>query len=215
MVAVENSIDGMVGESIRRIRKRENVFVTMEVYCPINLCLGGMENSKEEKLEEVYSHPKALGQCSEYLEKLGANKIPTKSTTAAIRIVKELGNPKVGVIAPKEAIEKNGLKVLKEGVQDEKNNYTIFWELSNKKEKGHCTALIVDLIDKPGALYEFLKPFARKGINLYAIHSWPENGKYWFLVKVRCSNEEIPWKELERRAEKIRDLGSYSIKSFL
>jgi len=233
LVAIENSVDSIVGETLRSIRERENVFVTREIYYPVVLCLGGVKSDcdaaeTERSLKVVYSYPKALNQCSRYLRHLKVNTIPTSSTTEAVRIVKELNDPSAGVIASEEAIVESGLELLKVGVQDVKDNYTVFWELSSRKGRGERTSLIADLKNKPGALYKFLEPFYEEDINLYAIHSWPKNSdlrrtlleadvnvkpalEYWFLLKVEASEEEIPFEKLEKRASRIRSLGSYDV----
>ena len=193
------------------------MFVTREIYYPVVLCLGTVKSdcedlSRAEKdLKVVYSHAKALNQCSRYLRRLKVRRIPTSSTTEAVRTVKELNDPSAGVIASKEAIVENGLELLKVGVQDVKDNYTVFWELGNRKTRGERTSLIVDLKDERGALYKFLEPFYEENINLYAIHSWPKNRGYWFLLKTEASEEEIPFAKLEKRARRIRSLGSYDV----
>jgi len=192
------------------------VFVTREIYYPVILCLGGVKSDcdaaeTERSLKVVYSYPKALNQCSRYLRHLKVNMIPTSSRTKAVRMVKELNDPSAGVIASEEAIVESGLELLKVGVQDVKDNYTVFWELSSRKTRGERTSLIADLKNKPGALYKFLEPFYEEDINLYAIHSWPKNRGYWFLLKVEASEEEIPFEKLEKRASRIRSLGSYDV----
>lgn len=211
IVPVENSIAGLVGEIIRKIREVDNVFINKEIYYPIKLCLGSLDNS-EEDIEIIYSHPKAIEQCSNYFSKRKIKIREAESTSEAAKKIKKSNKKETGVICAKEAIQEYGLNLLKENIQDDKNNYTVFWELSNKEKeidynKKIGTALIVDLEDKPGALFRFLNPFYEHEINLYFITSWPENGEYWFLIKME--SDKIP--KIKRVCKKYRCLGSYNI----
>ncbi len=70
-----------------------------------------------------------------YLRNLGVELKTTNSTAEAVEIVRELDNPSAGVIASEEAIKGYGLELLKCGVQDLKNNYSIFWELDTRERK--------------------------------------------------------------------------------
>ena len=218
LVPSENSIAGPVGEIIRKIRELDNIFINKEIRYPINLCLGALTDS-EDAIEIIYSHSKAIEQCRNYLNKRKVKIKETESTSEAAKIIKKVGKREAGVICAKEAIEKYGLNLLKENIQDHANNYTIFWELSNREKEIDYnekigTALIIDLEDKPGALYKFLEPFYENGINLYFINSWPENGEYWFLVKMEANKYEVPENKIKRVCKKYRYLGSYNIIDF-
>jgi prephenate dehydratase len=218
LVPSENSVAGPVGETIRKVRETENVFINKEIYYPINQCLGGLGNS-EEDIEIIYSHPKAIEQCINYLNKRDIKYKDAESTSEAAKTIKRYDKKSVGVICAREAIEEWGLNLLKENIQDNPSNYTVFWELSNKEKKiAHNekigTALIVDLENEPGALRRFLKPFDENGVNLYFINSWPENGEYWFLIKMEANKYRVPPIKIERICKKLRYLGSYNIIDF-
>jgi prephenate dehydratase len=218
LVPSENSIVGPVGEIIRKIREVDNIFINKEIYYPIKLCLGGLANS-EDDIEIIYSHPKAIEQCSNYLSKKSVQVREAESTSEAAKTIKKYSKKAVGVICAKEAIEEYGLNLLLENIQDNLSNYTVFWELSNKEKEIDYnekigTALIVDLENKVGALYKFLKPFYENGVNLYFINSWPENGEYWFLIKMEANKYRIPEIKIKRVCKKYRCLGSYNIIDF-
>jgi len=216
VVPSENSIAGPVGEVIRKIRDVNNIFITREIYYPIKLCLGGLGSEKD--IEVIYSHPKAIQQCGDYLSEIGAKVKAVESTSEAAKTAKKYGK-KAGVICAEDAIKKYQLNLLKENVQDNLNNYTIFWELSNKEaeidnNKRIGTALIVDLENKVGALYKFLEIFYEEGVNLYFINSWPENGEYWFLIKTESDKNRPSPSKIEKFCKKFRYLGTYNIIDF-
>ena len=217
LVPCENSIDGMVGETIRKIREIDNIYINREICYPIDLCLGGL--GKEEDVNVVHSHPKAINQCLNYLNEKGIIYKEVSSTSEAAKKVKEYGKDSIGVICSKEALKEYGLNLLKEKIQDNLNNYTIFWELSNEEispnyNKKIGTAMIVDLDNESGALYKFLKPFDDERINLYFINSWPEDGIYWciywFLIKTEADKDRPDPMKLKKECKKLRYLGSYN-----
>ena len=64
ILPVENSIEGTVGQSIDEIVKT-NLHAIGEVYLKVEHCLIG--RGKLGEVTKVYSHPQALGQCSDCL----------------------------------------------------------------------------------------------------------------------------------------------------
>ena len=215
LVPSENSIAGPVGEIIRKIRELDNIFINKEIRYPINLCLGALTDS-EDAIEIIYSHSKAIEQCRNYLNKRKVKIKETESTSEAAKIIKKVGKREAGVICAKEAIEKYGLNLLKENIQDHANNYTIFWELSNKEKEidynGKIgSALIVNLANNPRAVQRFIELFYEEGIERYSIIPWSENDEYWCLIKIEANG--IP-KNIEKICKKCRYLGSYNIIDF-
>lgn len=216
LVPCENSVAGPVGETIRKLRDKDNLYINKEIYAPINQCLGGLESSEENSINIIYSHQKALDQCRNYLDDNNIESVEAPSTSEAAKTIKEYEKTSIGVICAKEAIQKYKLKLLKENIQDYPNNYTVFWELSDEEkdldyDKKIGTAMIVDLDNEPGALLRFLKPFDENGVNLYFINSWPENREYWFLTKMEANKYRVHPIKLKRVCKKLRYLGSYNI----
>ncbi len=213
LVAIENSVDSIVGETLKKVREKGNINIAKEIYYPIIQCLGGVKGAKEKDLRVVYSHQKALAQTLEYLNKLSVTYKETNSTAEAAEIVNEFGEYSIGVVGSEESINYCGLELLRKNIQ-EKSAYTTFWELGRKKGDGDHTALIIDLKEDSGALYKFLEPIYKQELNLYALHSWPENGGYWFLIKIEESEKNIDFNQLNKETEEIRNLGSYNIIDF-
>lgn len=70
-------------------------------------------------IKEVHSHPQALGQCAQYLERNlpQAQMIPTKSTGAAIPHVLQSSDCSVAAIASAISAELHGLNVCAQSIQ--------------------------------------------------------------------------------------------------
>ena len=109
------------------------------------------------------------------------------STANAARYVTELSD--AAVIGNKILAEIYGLELLDTGIQDYTNNVTRFAVISKKDQlelMDNCkTSIIFSLKeDNPGSLYEILKEFAIRKLNLTKIESRPSKeglGKYLFL----------------------------------
>ena len=78
------------------------------------------------------------------------------------------------------------------------------------------SSLIYSTGNQPGALYETLKVFAEKGINLVKLESRPIHGKPWeymFYVDIEADIESASLKpvldELKKKTDYLRILGTY------
>ena len=88
LVPIENSTEGTVNMSIDKIFHDSNAKVVAEFVLPISQNL--LAVSKEQKIENIYSHPQALAQTRVYLRKFypQAQVEITESTSAAAEFVK-------------------------------------------------------------------------------------------------------------------------------
>jgi chorismate mutase/prephenate dehydratase len=139
------------------------------------------------------------------------------STTRAAEMAAE--DTSIAAIASKLAAEIYGLKIIKEHIEDNTNNFTRFLVISKKypSKSGHDkTSILFSIKDKAGALYEMLKPFAEHGISLTKIESRPSRKKPWeyhFFVDMEGHYEEenvrSAIEELEKTCLFVKILGAY------
>jgi prephenate dehydratase len=195
VVPVENSIEGSINE-IYDMLLQTRMSVIGEVYQRVTHCL--ITNRNMKMIRYVYSHPQALAQCREYLQKKGLKPVPAYDTAGAAKMIKENKMPNSAAIASKRAAELYGMKILDEGIEDRKNNYTRFLVLSSKKkmkmkrktrkkdDKGdlhddgpYKTSIIFSVRHVPGALFGILGEFAIRKINLTKIESRPTKETPW------------------------------------
>ena len=85
VLPVENSIEGTVGQSIDAITNT-SLHSIGEVYLKVEHCLIG--KGKLEDVKMVYSHPQALGQCSNFIHNRKLQTVPTYDTAVSVKIVK-------------------------------------------------------------------------------------------------------------------------------
>ena len=209
-VPVENSLGGGVSDTVELLRSEDNQ-ITAEVHLEIQHALISDRESIDD-IEKVKSHPQALTQCKEIIEKHDWETEETGSTAAA---VEQLSSGEAA-IASEIAGEINDKNILKKSVQDTETNKTRFFVLNGNPEPEEKTALVLEPgEDRPGLLHAMLSCFAGHQVNLTHIQSRPTKkqlGEYYFYVEAQAAGEtlENTVKCLETYA-KVKKLGEYSL----
>ncbi|MHC1567634.1 MAG: prephenate dehydratase [Candidatus Syntropharchaeia archaeon] len=215
IIPIENSLEGSVGITLDILREFDvNIIGEVSVQVKINL----LSKGNLSDIRVILSHPQALAQCRRFIRKNFRNvEIRTTGSTAhAAKLAEEF--EEMAALASEESAEKYNLKVLCENVQDQES-VTRFIVLGREKTKPtgrDKTSLLIYLSDRPGALYEVLGEFARRGINLTKIESRPSKkalGDYMFHIDCEGHFEEERIREallaIEKKVEMLKVLGSY------
>lgn len=214
IVPIENSLQGGVTEAIDTLVESKGIFIKKEIILKITQNLIANNNYKLNEIREVYSHPQALAQCRNYIEKNLHNAIINQISSTALG-AKEIKNKDYcACIANKSCVKEYELKLLEENIQDNDFNQTKFWVLSKTaNEKGNKMSIMFSTKHESGALYKVLGLFYKNNINLTKIESRPAKtvlGEYIFLVDLE-TNEKIDEtiEVLENECEYIKILGRY------
>jgi len=184
VLPIENSIEGSVNQ-VYDLLLTSDLMICGEVVLKIEHCLIGNPNSDLNYVKRVYSHPQALAQCSEFLESLKCEVIPTYDTAGSVKIVKERGLTDEAAIANEKTAEIYGMKILARNISNSPYNYTRFVVISKKDAPpsgNDKTSIIFSVKHAPGALYKALGVFARRRINLTKIESRPTKEKPWEYI---------------------------------
>ncbi|HEC56341.1 MAG TPA: prephenate dehydratase [Candidatus Syntrophoarchaeum butanivorans] len=220
VIPIENSLEGSVGVTLDLLRECDLTIVG-EVLVLVRFNLLVREKTNPGNIRMIVSHPHALGQCRRFLREhfKGVETRTVGSTAHAAKLAEEFD----GVAALASAISgiKYNLKPLFEDVQDHRS-VTRFVVLAKGREVrtsptgNDKTSILVELHDKPGALYELLGIFAARGINLTRIESRPSKraiGDYIFYIDFEGHvQDEIVRDALDEVRNNVADLvifGSY------
>ena len=218
ILPIENSIEGIVIPSIDNlINGHSNCVIEGEIILSIVQNLIGRGGLSEVK--EIISHPQALAQCANLIEKLEAKTKSSDSTSAGVELVSKDNRFDLAAVGTKSAAKIYGLKIIKGNIQDSNNNVTRFIILGHDikyKTDADKTSLIFELNDESGALFRVLEVFATSDINMTNIVSRPSRkglGKYVFWVDIeghQLDNEiDIALQKIKERTNFLKILGSY------
>jgi prephenate dehydratase len=223
-VPVENSIVGPVGVNNDLLLERK-VFATAESYFPIEHCLLGREGERVLDVKAVCSHPVALAQCRDFLDRHGMRPVLEYDTAGAAEIVARRKAPGEAAIASRGCAGIYGLAVLAENIQTVQNNITRFlafrrgdWGAGALAAGALKTSLAFAVHHHPGALLDCLKLFAEHEINLTRLESRPVPAnpfEYVFFVDLLGGPGDdavgAALSELHSAARQVKVIGSYAV----
>lgn len=220
-VPVENSSNGPVKEIYDLLRIKNVKIVKSDRLC-IRHELIGLPGTKSEEIKEIRSHRQALGQCSEYLKKLGADVtvVPYPNTAMAAKSVADGKDKSVAAIASHSVCEIYGLETVEENIQNSDNNYTRFICISQKAEiypGANRISFVVECENRPGALYSIIAKLAALGTDILKLENYPIVGRnfdYVFFFEIAASVKDektlAMLESIEYECKKLIFLGNYS-----
>lgn len=218
VVPIENSRDGVVGETLDLLGKG-SVKIVAELYMPIHMAFVS-KSDKLQHIKRIYSKDKGFGQCREFLAEHGLDgieHIPVESTAKAAILASK--DPESAAICSHIAAKLYGIPTLFENIEDMHNNATRFFILSDFKNAPSGedkTSVLVRLKDaqESGALFRFLEDFNKADISLSKIESRPardnEGFGYWFFIDFFGHiDEEAVQQIMTKHTDEVTWLGSY------
>ncbi len=218
VVPIENSTEGAVSHTL-------DLFADS----PLKICaqvLLRIENNllasiPREEITTLVSHPQVFGQCGEWIHRNfpGAELIEVSSTATAAKMAAEKAGEGYAALGGSLLAELHGLKVLESAIQDSTTNTTRFLVIGEKTcppTGNDRTSIMFSVRDKPGSLYDALKPFYEFKINMSKIESRPSKRREWeyfFFVDMvgHCEDQKLlkALEELEKHCSFVKLLGSY------
>jgi prephenate dehydratase len=181
VMAIENSIAGSLLKNYQLIRDY-HLRIIGEIYIHIQMNLMVSPGVKRQDITDIYSHPVALQQCVEYIEKYfpEARLHEGMDTAASAKKVAEEKLKNGAAIANLRSADMYHLEVLESGIETNKKNYTRFVILSkhgNPTAGTNKASICFEVGHYHGALAKVLNIFAENEINLNKIQSVPILGK--------------------------------------
>jgi chorismate mutase/prephenate dehydratase len=217
VVPIENSIEGVVATTLDAIYEY-GLKVCGEIYEAISHHLMN-QTGKLEDIKKILSHPQAIAQCRKWLrKKLPSVPIETVSSTAFAAKWAAVDET-VAAIASLMAAKIYHLQIVAKNIEDLRGNSTRFWiigKIEMPPSGEDKTSLIFSVADKPGALFEVLKCFAERKINLTKIESRPSKNEPWkYIFFLDCEGHikdpEVAdcLEEMQKYCIQVVWLGSY------
>ena len=187
MVAIVNTIAGSLLHNYELLRD-SGMQIVGEHKLRISHSIMCLPDDEWTDITEVNSHPVALMQCREFLKQHPDLKVVEADDTAgAAKDISERRLRGHAAICSKFAASLYGMKVLEEGIETNKHNFTRFlvlcdpWkaeEICNPR-KSNKASMVFSLPHNEGSLSQVLSIFSFYKINLTKIQSLPIIGREW------------------------------------
>jgi len=183
VMAIENSIAGSILPNYNLIQK-SNLRIVGEIYLQIRQNLMVNPGVTLKDIREVHSHPMAIQQCLEYLDKYDWKLIETEDTALSAKHVHQHRSKHIAAIASKLAADLFGLHMIAPNIHTMKNNYTRFLiiqreDIAIKVENADKASVNFHTDHSQGSLARVLTKIADGGINLSKLQSFPIPGSDW------------------------------------
>ena len=187
LVAIENTIAGSLLHNYELLRE-SGATIIGEHKLHISHSIMCLPDEDWDDLKEVNSHPVALMQCLDFLNKhRHLKKVEVSDTAGAAADISRGQLHGHAAICHKDAAEIYGMKVLQEGIETNKHNFTRFLVLANPQQAiglrnlqdVNKSSLVFTLPHEEGSLSAILSVLSFYKLNLTKIQSLPIIGKEW------------------------------------
>jgi chorismate mutase / prephenate dehydratase len=217
----ESSAEGLAQASLLSLAQTELVMVGERFSsATYNLMSLGSDTAV---LEKVYMTAIARAACQRYLDQElpRVSVIDVRSPRVAAELARESAS--AGAIVPERCGRDAGLELLRENVgefADLRVRYGVAGQRPAARTGNDITCLLFSTENLPGSLYECLRHFSERGINLRKLQSLParrEGFDYYFYVEIsgHASDRSMvtALESVKRSVHYYRLLGSFAAAS--
>ncbi len=187
LVAIENTIAGSLLHNYELLRS-SGLTIVGEHKLRISHSIMCLPQDSWEDIREVNSHPVALMQCREFLNEHEGMKVVEVADTAGAAL--DISRKQLrghAAICHRDVAEIYGMKVLQEGIETNKHNFTRFLVLAHEEKARDMreadltnkASLEFTLPHEEGSLSAILSILSFYKLNLTKIQSLPIIGKEW------------------------------------
>lgn len=208
-MAIENSIAGSILPNYTLLQKSK-LHIAGEIYLQINQNLMVNPGVSLDDIREVHSHPMALLQCMDYLEKHPSWKlVETEDTGGSAKFIHQHRHRHVAAVASNLAAELFNLEMIAPKIQSNKNNYTRFLYVcpagTENEEEADKATINFYTDHSRGSLARVLATIAGEGVNLSKLQSIPIPEHEW-KYSFHADMEFTEAAQVHRVLEQIRPI---------
>lgn len=226
LMAIENTIAGSLLHNYELLRE-SGMTIIGEHKLHIEHSIMCLPEDDWSTITEVNSHPVALMQCRDFLSSHPEFKVvEAEDTAGAAEMISRKHLRGHAAICHAGAAPLYGLKVLEQGIEDNKHNFTRFllmcdpWSADKMRDLHHTnkSSIVFTITHEEGSLSQVLSIFSFYKINLTKIQSLPIIGREWeymFYVDVSYDDYVRYRQSIEAVRPLLRELkilGEYNAK---
>jgi chorismate mutase/prephenate dehydratase len=193
--------------------------LSAKIELPAQLSLMGNAGAKVAELQRIYTHPPDRIAAEKFIASFvpAVAVVEVASPLAACKACLE--DSAAGALVPQATGETSSLFMIQPDVSDRSDlrvRYGLASSRPASRSGADTTAVVFGVHDEPGALFDVLKHFAERGINLKTIQSRPLQGESWtyaFYVEVSGHVTDralvTALEEVKRQTRLLKVLGSF------
>ncbi len=223
ILPVETTAKGIIRETIDNLitTKNQNIQILAETIIPVNDCILS-KTTEFYSISGLISNPNALAKCKTFIKDempRQLNVVIAESMDESARLLNNY-NLTYSIIGTHKTAEIYNLNVLKEHIEDFKNNnrrFIVIGDAQTHPTGKDKTSIVLFLDDKQGALLDIVQVFVKYHINITQINSKMVNNnaeeQAVFIDFDGHKEDEIIRNlldELSPHAKGIRTIGSYT-----
>lgn len=220
-IAFESSVDGLVQPAITALAQTDLVLVA-ERAMPATLALMS-KTANLSDIEKVYATAAGHAACERFLERElpRASVIDVRSPAVAAQLAHE--DHGGAAILPEACGREAELELVRSNIGDIPElrfRYGVASARPAMRSGNDTTCLLFSVDDTPGSLFDVLRHFAERGINLKKLQSRPVQGESWdyvFYVEVTGHITDRPvvtaLEAVKRSTKYLKVLGSFPTES--
>ncbi|HEY4158694.1 MAG TPA: prephenate dehydratase domain-containing protein [Polyangiaceae bacterium] len=217
----ESSVDGLVQSSVTALSRTDLVIVAERSRPSTEQLMSRADNATD--VEKVYATAAARISCSRFLDKElpRASIIDVRSPAVAATLASE--DSHAAALLPAATGVAAGLRLLRENVGDIADlrlRYCVVGQRPASRSSADLTCLLFGVDDAPGALFDVLKHFSERGINVKKMHSRPAQREltgYVFYAEIvgHVSDRQVitALEGVKRSTKYLKVLGSFPVVS--
>ncbi len=217
LLPIENTTAGSIDEALDLLGRSGLAIVGEEIQ-RVDHCLVGAASVPLESIRQVFSHPQALRQCTQFLAQHPTmRREPWTDTASSVAHIASLGDPTAAAIASAEAAALYGLPILTRGIADQTENYTRMVLVSREQiQVDHRIPCKTSAFFATRRLVECLHALDRHGLTVSTLVARPRPHQPWqyryycdFEGNLGEAETRAAVDELASHTDWLRILGSY------
>lgn len=195
IVPIENTLDGYVQKTLDLLLE-DNINIVDQISVAVSFKL--ISNVEINKVNKIFAQFKAIGQCSNFINKLNNVTIVNTESNIISYDYWRLEQNNSAAIVPSHL--NVAADYIIDDITDSSNNFTRFFVLSKESKFSNKDGLlriplyIIPHTEHPGLLYQILKVFNDYNINLTSILSRPKKvvmGEYNFYIEIEATKDQL------------------------
>lgn len=223
ILPIETTYKGIIRETLDNLiqTKNQNIQILAETTVPVNDCILS-KTTEFYSIMGLIANPNALSKCKTFVREempRQLNVVMAENMDESARLLPNY-NLTYSIIGTHKTAELYNLNILKEHIEDYKNNnrrFVVIGDGHTEPTGNDKTSIVLFLNDRQGALLDIVQVFVKYHINITQINSKMMNNNQEeqavFIDFVGHAKEELIQKlifDLAPIVESVRVIGSYT-----